>query len=222
MFVGKLATGKLRSGNYSLDAIAIPPFIYLAFCLINFQGAPDLIPLFPFIGIFCGWFFVETGRLTGSSRFGKAGASLKLGIAVPGLAIAAISLLLTYRYIGYRGEAGPTLQDQREKFQAISEVLGPEDKIYVHGTVEILVLLARPNLNPYIMFDEGKDDFVAARKYGGSFDAMVNEFDLQAPKVVSLSRLRHVTHRDELERWASERYMELPVAGYDVIYVRKQ
>lgn len=211
-----------QSGSLSLVAIVIPPLVYLAFCLINFQGAPDLIPLFPFIGIFSGWFFVDAGRLLASRRFGKAGSSLNLAMVVPGLAIGVILLLLAARSITYRAEPGPTLQDQREKFQAISNVLGPDDRIYVHGTIEILVLLARPNLNPYIMFDEGKDDFVAARNYGGSFQAILDELGGAAPKIISFSRLRHVTHRAEFERWVLERYEELHVAGHDDIYVRKQ
>lgn len=228
MFVWQLASAKrkgkalLRSLSLSLVAIVIPPLVYLAFCLINFQGGPDLIPLFPFIGIFSGWFFVEAGRLLASRRFGKARSSLDLAMVVPGLAIGFIFLLLAARSITYRGEPGPTLQDQREKFQAISNVLGPEDRIYVHGTIEILVLLARPNLNPHIMFDEGKDDFVAAKNYRGSFKAILDELGGEAPRIISLSRLRHVTHRAEFEGWVLERYEELPVAGYDDIYVRKQ
>lgn len=226
MFVAQLArttpqAKAVPKSRLTLAAIVMPPVVYLAFCLINFQGAPDLIPLFPFIGIFSGWFFVEAGRLLASRLFGESRSSLKLAIA-PGLALGVILVLLAARSILYRGERGPTLQDQREEFQAISNVLGPEDRIYVHGTMEILVLLARRNSNPYIMFDEGKDDFLAARKYGGSFNAVLDEIDAQAPKVVSLSRLRHVSHRAELEGWISERYQELPVAGYDVIYVRKQ
>jgi len=226
MFVAQLASAKLkrkellRSLNLTLVAIVIPPLVYLAFCLINFQGGPDLIPLFPFIGIFAGWFFVEAGRLT--AGFAKAGSSFDLARVIPGLAIGVIFLILATRSITYQGEPGPALENQRKEFQAISNVLGPEDRIYVHGTMEILVLLGRPNLNPYIMFDEGKDDFVAAKKYGGSFRAILDELGAEAPRIISLSRLRHVTHGAEFERWVLERYEELPVAGYDDIYVRKQ
>lgn len=228
MLTSRLASVKrkgevlLKFRSLTLLAVVIPPLVYLGFCLINFQGAPDLMPLFPFIGIFSGWFFVEIGRLLASKRLGKAGSSLNWARVVPALAIAAISVLLAVRSIAYRGEQGPTLRDQRESFQAISNVLGPDDKIYVHGTIEILVLLSRRNLNPYVMFDEGKDDFVADRSYGGSFKAMLDELGREAPRIISLSRLRHVTHRAEFEGWVLERYEELPVAGHDDIYVRKQ
>src|SRR5262249_16157201 len=40
------------------DAILIPPLVYFAFCTVNFQGGPDLMPLFPFIGIFAGWLII--------------------------------------------------------------------------------------------------------------------------------------------------------------------
>ena len=226
MFVARFPGAKikskerLRSVNLTLAAIVIPPLVYLAFCLINFQGGPDLIPLFPFIGIFAGWFFVEAGRLI--ARFAKADPSFDLARVIPGLAIGVIFVLLAIRSIPYQGEPGPSLEAQRKELQAISNVLGSEDRIYVHGTMEILVLLGRPNLNPYIMFDEGKDDFIAARKYGGSFKAILDEIGSEAPRIISLSRLRRVTHGAEFERWVLERYQELPVAGYDDIYVRKQ
>ena len=226
MFVARLMRAKLKrkerlsSLNLTRVGIVIPPLVYVAFCLINFQGGPDLIPLFPFIGIFAGWFFVEAGRFV--SGFFIAGSSFDLARMIPGLAVGVILLILVTRNISYHGEPGPSLENQRKEFQAISNVLGPDDKIYVHGTLEILVLLGKPNLNPYIMFDEGKDDFAAAGKYGGSFKAILEELGAAAPRIISLSRLRHVTHGAEFERWVLERYQQLPVAGYDDIYVRKQ
>src|SRR5262249_38939061 len=148
------------SRKFSSMAIVIPPLIYFAFCLINFQGAPDLLPLFPFIGIFAGWFFVEAVRLMGSRRIGRGARSLDLTKAVSTVALTAILILLIVRSISYRGESGLRLDDQKNAVQVVSGLLGPDDRIYVHGTIELLVLLNRANLNPYIMFDEGKDDYI--------------------------------------------------------------
>jgi hypothetical protein len=228
LFVSRFATAKLRgkptqeSWNLIRVSLVIPPVVYLAFCLINFQGGPDLLPLFPFIGIFAGWLLVEAGRLIGASRLARGTFSLDLTRALPVLAIVIVLTLLVIRSVTYRSESGLTLEDQDREFQAISKLLAPDDKIYVHGTLEILVSLNKPNLNPYIMFDEGKDDYIAKRKYGGSFEAILNELGAEAPKIISLSRLRHVAHGAEFERWVLERYQELPVSGYDNIYVRKQ
>ncbi len=227
-FIFRLAASRLRGSdqqrwrNISLLSIVLPPLVYLGFCVINFQGGPDLIPLFPFIGIFAGWLFVELRLLMQSNGFERNAFSLNLGRALPCLVLIIICGLLVVRSLAHRSESGPTLDDQIREFQAITKVLETDDKIYVHGTMEILVLLNRPNLNPYIMFDEGKDAYVADRKYGGSFQAILDELGAQAPRIVSLSRLRHVTHGAEFERWVLERYQELPVSGYDDIYVRKQ
>jgi hypothetical protein len=203
-------------------SIVIPPVVYVSFCLLNFQGGPDLIPLFPFVGIFAAWLIAETGVRLASSRAMRTNrSSFDFTKVIPGLAIIVFLLLLGSRAFNYRSEAGQTLEDQKRAFHSISERLDPDDRVYVHGTLEILVLLNRQNLNPYIMFDEGKDDFVAARKYGGSFDSFLDELGAAAPKIISLSRLRHVAHGVELERWVLQRYEALPISGYDDIYIRK-
>jgi len=228
LFIFRFAAAKLRgkltqeSWNLTRLSLVIPPLVYLVFCLINFQGGPDLLPLFPFFGIFAGWLLVDTGRLIGSRRLASGAFSLDFSRALPVLALVVVLTLLGIRSVTYRSESGLTLEDQGREFQAISKLLAPDDKIYVHGTLEILVLLNKPNLNPYIMFDEGKDDYIAMRKYGGSFEAILDELGAQAPKIISLSRLRHVSHGAEFERWVLERYQELPINGYDNIYVRKQ
>ena len=74
----------LRSDGLFRDAILVPPVVYLAFCLVNMQGGPDLIPVFPFIGVFGGWFFVQTARFIESRRRGEAGA----GAAIQGRCLA--------------------------------------------------------------------------------------------------------------------------------------
>jgi len=69
--------------------------------------------------------------------------------------------------------------------------------------------------------DAGKDDYIATRDYGGSFQALVDEMDSQAPKIVAISRLRNVAHRAELERWVAERYSPLKLEFFTGVYVRK-
>ncbi|MFY9571089.1 MAG: hypothetical protein WAV20_06820, partial [Blastocatellia bacterium] len=138
------------------DAILLPPLVYLVFRTINYPGEDDLIPLFPFIGIFAGFFFAELVnllRLFQRKVFHTRFAELLLVIP--------ILLLLFFVLDGaakYRVEPGRTLPDQQLAFRAISDVLAPDDKIYVHGTLEILVLLNRPNLNRYIFLARGTDD----------------------------------------------------------------
>ncbi|MFY9571086.1 MAG: DolP-mannose mannosyltransferase [Blastocatellia bacterium] len=208
----------LRAPDLFKDALLLPPLIYLAFSLINFQGAPDLIPFFPFMGIFAGWFFVKLGRHV--AGIGSTGPTRPrfIGALVPGAAIVVMALVVLGRSASYRLE-GSTLSDQDQAVQSVASLLGADDKIYVHGTVEILTLLGRSNLNPYVFLDWGADDFAAARR-GTSFSALVDEMDAQAPKLVSISRLRKVYHRAELEKWVEERYDKVDHIRYD-LHIRK-
>ncbi|HKQ05562.1 MAG TPA: DolP-mannose mannosyltransferase [Blastocatellia bacterium] len=213
--------GGLASADLFLDALLMPPLIYFAFCVVNFQGGPDLLPLFPFFGIFTAWLVVAISRFLASSQRVSAALSASLITVAPVMASVLLLAILLVRGLTYGGESEVSLEDQRREFQAVAERLEPRDRIYVHGTLEILVLLNRANLSPYIMFDEGKDDFIMARKYGGSFRAFLDELGTAAPEIISLSRLKHVTHGAEFERWVLGRYDVLPVSGYDDIYVRK-
>ncbi|HLF83460.1 MAG TPA: hypothetical protein VI837_04730, partial [Blastocatellia bacterium] len=209
-----------RSPDLVRDAILIPPVIYLVFCLINFQAGPDLIPLIPFIGIFAAKFLVDAGRLAGSHLQKLKPSMTAWAVFVPRLAIGLLIGLVLVRAASYKLQ-GLTLQDQDKAFKVISDLLGPEDKIYVHGTTEILVLLNRPNLNPYVFLDWGADGFAALRK-GGEFRAIIDEMESQAPKIVAISRLKVVSHRDEFKQWVDDKYEKLEVPGYDGVYLRKQ
>jgi hypothetical protein len=46
--------------------------------------------------------------------------------------------------------------------------------------------------------------------------------DAQAPKLVSLSRLRKVYHRAELAKWAEDHYDKIDSFKYESLYIRKQ
>ena len=113
-----------------------------------------------------------------------------------------------------------TLSDQEREFTLISTVLTPDDKIYVHGDVEILVLLNMPNLNPYVYLDRGKDDWIARRTSGG-FRLFIDEMEAASPKVVAISRLGKVAHRAELMQWVENHYDPMKLPGYDEIYLRR-
>jgi hypothetical protein len=222
MFAFERVRAKL-SGELSCwpDAILIPPLVYLLFSVINFQGGPDLIPFFPFIGIFAGWAFVWMGRLVKPHAITVAGR-LKINSRdlIPATALAAIFALAFFRAITFKPQ-GWSLSDQDKAMKAISELLGPDDKIYVHGTVEILALTGRPNLNPYVFLDWGADDFAASRRHS-TFKAIIEEMESQAPKLVAISRLRKVYHREEFEHWVNEHYDRLELFKYDKLYIRKK
>lgn len=206
------------------DAILIPPIVYFAFCIINMQAGPDLLPFFPFIGIFSGLFLVRLGRFIANKMARHSGASkLRWERLVPGAALALILFIALAQGLAYRTVPGFTLQDQDRQFSVIADQLTPDDKIYVHGTAELLVYLNRPNLNPYVFLNQGIDKFVAAER-SGDFGQVIAEMEAARPKIVALSRLRTVSSRPLLEQWVGEHYDELLSLAYNdsAVYIRKE
>jgi hypothetical protein len=196
------------------DAIAIPPLVYLIFCFINFQGGPDLVLFFPFAGIFLAFFLLEILRWFGSKG---AGRQHQIAVWLVPAVVAALMLAVAFEQglLAWRSGKG-FFKKQDLAIKSIGEALGPDDKIYVHGSVEILVFLNRPNLNPYVFVDWGMDDFIADKYYGGSFRNVLDEMDRQGPRIVCLSRLGRVNHGEEMMRWASQRYLKSSIGGYDL------
>ena len=223
IFAGQRARARVNrlTGSEDLyrDAIVIAPAVYFAACLIRFNAGPYLIPFLPFIGLFFGWAIVELSNIVNKRWFAKSLIDLKGEL--PLLVIVVLLCVAAYRAVAYRFESIQTLQAQDQAFQTVRRILNDGDKVYVHGTTELLVLLDRSNLNPYIFLDYGKDDYIAAQKYGGSFVALVDEMEIQAPKVIALSRLQKVSHRNELRQWAETYYVSLGLPGYEEISVRK-
>lgn len=212
-------TESLQSPLLFKDALIIAPAVYLTFCLVDFQAGPDLIPLFPFIGIFGGWFVVKTGRSIRRSQVINQKALFKRMTAVTP-EVVPIALVITLACAASHKTQGAALREQSKTYQTLSDMLSPDDKIYASGAIEVLVLLKRPNLNPYIMWDKGKDIYVAKEKYGGSLAAIIDEIESQRPRLVALSRFKGVGLRAELERWVAEHYDKLE--GYnDSVYLRR-
>jgi len=205
------------------DALLIPPLVHLGFCVINWQGEESLIPFFPFIGIFAGYFVVAVVRIIIAILHLKRTPLLARVIEwAPMIPLALILVSVVRHARGYQLEPGRTLQDQEMAFTAVSDVLGPDDKLYVHGTVELLVLLHRANMNAYIFLPYGKDEYIGSRLPGG-FRAILDEMEAQAPKVIALSRLRTVTHQDDLLAWAAAHYVKIPLEfAHNSVYIRKQ
>ena len=196
--------------------------IFLAFCLINYPGADGLIVLLPFAGLFAAFVFAAIHQWLAARRFIEGRPLLTHLMAVVLIVpLAVVAFNAIKRAHAFQIEEGRTLDDQRREFQKIAERLGPNDRIYVHGSLEILVLLDRPNMNPYIFLDRGKDRFLAARTPGG-LDAVLAEMKAAAPKLLALSRLQNVACRDALIDWAESQYDRLPLGfAHNSVYVAK-
>jgi hypothetical protein len=212
------ARRKLIDAGLVGDAIVIVPLFYWIFCLVKFNAGPYLIPFLPFIGIFAGWCVVKTWRLIKTSPFAEKNVLVS---SLPGAVVMIVAASVLYQAIAFQFRPAMTLGDQQRSFEIVSGLLAPGDKLYVHGTTELLVLLDKPNMNPYVDLNSGRDDYVAAKSYGGSFTAIIEQIECEAPKIVALSMLGRVTHRDDFTRWVDQHYEPLKVPGYPGIYLRK-
>jgi hypothetical protein len=203
-----------RSTELFKDAIVFPPLIYFAFCLINFQAGPDLIPFIPFVGIFAAKAIIE---LCSQLQRIKKDPVFR-DVVIPRLVIVVMVLTVLVRAVTFKPDGG-TIAEQDKSFKIISENLGPNDQIYTHGTTELLVLFDKPNLSPYVFLDYGADDFAASRR-GIDFNQIIEEMDAKSPKIIALSRMKVVTHRNDFKNWVDQKYTPLEVPGYDGIYIR--
>jgi len=201
----------LDSERRFVDAIVILPCTYVAFCWINFQSGPDLIPLFPFGGLYAAFFIAKLG----SAPFEKT-----LLRRLPLASVAVLLLIILFRIVNYRVYAPVTLPEQETRIASLSNTLSSTDTMFIHGAVEILVLLNRPNLNQYVDLRQGKDDFVAQRTPGG-FSTFINQLEQSAPKIVAFSRSGRIHHRDELREWITNHYDPMELAGFEGIYLRR-
>jgi hypothetical protein len=204
------------------EALIVPPLVFFVFCVINYPGADSLIVLLPFAGLFAAFVFAAVYRALADWSYVKRRAVfVRLAAIVVVVPLVVVGLNAVKRARRFRIEEGRTLSDQRRAFQQIAERLGPDDQVYVHGALEILVLLDRPNLNPYVFLDRGKDRFLSTYVDGG-FDAVLAGMKAASPKVIALTRLQNVTCRDALLDWAASQYERLPLDfAHNGVYVAK-
>ena len=200
-----------KSQRFFVDAIVILPCIYIAFCWINFQSGPDLIPLFPFGSLYAAFFIAKLESLP---------LEEKLFRHLPAASVAVLLIIILFRIVNYRIYAAVTLPEQETQIVSLSNTLSSTDTVFVHGALEILVLLNRPNLNQYVDLRQGKDEFIAQRIPGG-FTAFINQLEQSAPKIVAFSRAGRLHHREELREWITNHYDPLELAGFEGIYLRR-
>jgi hypothetical protein len=210
--------------NVWRDALLMPPLVHLAFCIVNWPGPDNLIPFLPFIGLFAGYCVVTLARIIAAIPVVRLNAFATRAIGwAPAVPLILLVLSVVHNARGYQIGPGRTLGDQQAAFKPVSDILGPDDKIYVHGTAQLLVFMNRANLNPYIFLPYGKDEYIASRRPGG-FKAFIDEMDAEAPKVIALSRLRTIWHGDDLLNWVEKRYVRLPITDFahNGVYIRKE
>jgi len=187
-------------------AIVVAAITYFAFCMIDIQGAPDLIPLLPFVAAFAAIAIMFIIRQ-------EANLILRLWPKLDRAAIenfTTVAVVGVILVIGLRGTLSreiefPTLHDQDVDVQSIVSNLQPGDKIFVHGRTEILELSGLTNASKHFLLDRGKDRYLDIVEPGG-FDGWLQRLKADRPKVVVLDRPAKVDRLADLEAWVKQDY----------------
>jgi len=125
----RVGKASLRSEDLFRDALIFPPLIYFAFMLVNFQGPADLIPIFPFIGMYAGLLAVRCLRWLESAAPTKKWFSENTITILETAAVAAILVVLVFRAAMFKLH-GLKLQDQDVAMQQLRQQLQPGDKFF--------------------------------------------------------------------------------------------
>jgi len=220
-----------KSSELFRDALFLIPVIYLAFSLAHFLGDDDLIPLFPFLGLFVGWFLVAMARSLAESRVAKLLLPRLRWVRFAPVSVPLLLLISTYAQVKeHNRDPGISLRYQDAELRLVSDLLGANDKVYVHRCLELLVFLNRTNVSKYVMFDRGKGDFIEAKMPGG-LQAVMDDIEAQSPKLLLISHLGQLSpsHRAAIRQWVEGNYESLSldpkyeqlVPELDHVYIRK-
>src|SRR5262245_58173697 len=189
-------------------AIIVAPLIYFAFCLINIQGAVDLIPLLPFIASVAAVAIVDLLNRA-ANVLARGGRRLRRSSFENGSFAVVLALILIIRFAtGYSIKVDfPTLKDQETEVAEITSHLKPGDKIFTHGIAEILVLSGLTNASKHYFLDRGKDNYLDRVEPGG-FSGWLEVLKDERPKIVAIERTKYVERKDELYDWVRSDYEE--------------
>ncbi len=187
-------------------AILIAPLVYLSFCMINVQGDADFLPFLPFVSIFAA-FALVTALDRAAELLRRIWKTINTKL-IQAIGFAAVCLLVFFFNVADAfsfDRRPPTLEDQDADVREIISHLEPGDKIFVHGTVEILVLSGMTNASKYFFMDRGKDVYLANTEPGG-FEGWFERLKAERPKAVALSRFQVVEHKKDFYDWVNSEY----------------
>jgi hypothetical protein len=203
-----------------IHALTISLLVYFAFCIVNVQGSADFLPFLPYIGIFAALGIIAAldgmTALVQRSRVAQYRVHFKVASAVVVISVI-LYFNLSHAFSYHR--RGLTLQAQEAEIKEITSHLQPGDRIFVHGSTEVLVLAGLTNSSPHFFLDRNKDLYLNQVEPGG-FDGWFDRLKADQPKVVLLSRLRKVKSKKQFIDWVASDYDEHRGKNY-TYYVRK-
>lgn len=166
--------------------LAVLGFTFYSF--LDFQNYPDWIPLLPFFALFAAWLVWQAAARV--LQFLKPAPRL---VPVVYTALAAVVLVASTAHAFLappidRQMQGLTWQDQERAAQTLSRALGTGTPVWVIGRPELLFMMHRQNINPYIYLFGNVDGMIDRFEPGG-FQKMLDDALAQKPGLVVMSRL---------------------------------
>ena len=143
----------LSEDSFTAMMLSFPMIVIWS--LIDFQGCPDFFIFLPFVAVGFGW--LCTGLIDRIFT--------RTSYRSPAVALV-VSLLILSSGIYYRIKSDTELRDQRVNAARI-EAEFPDQKIISIGAPDLLVLLRRTNLNPYVFIASGIDNLIESTEPGG-------------------------------------------------------
>lgn len=161
---------------------------FTLYSFLDFQNYPDWYPLLPFLALFAAWLLWQAAARV--LQFLKIAPQLYLAAYA---AFAAIVLLASVAHAFLapppdKRMPGLTWQTQERAALALSGALGPETPVWVVGRPELLFMMRRQNINPYIYLFGNVDGMIDRLEPGG-FQQMLNTALAQKPGLLVLARL---------------------------------
>jgi hypothetical protein len=206
--------------NAPQHALIIAPLVYFIFCMVDVQGAADLIPFLPFIAIFSAFAMVSAidRFLELVTWLAKTRQHRTIQAAIYAVVLLLVIGLTVVDAFSYKRKGGRLHEQQAEVAEIVSN-LAPGDRIFVHGATEVLVLSGLTSVSKYFFLDRGKDAYLTRVEPGG-FDGWLERLKAERPKIVLLTRLRRVDRKRDFSQWVGQDY-ELRRLKLFTYYVRK-
>jgi hypothetical protein len=203
-----------------LHSLTISLLVYFGFCIVNVQGSADFFPFLPYVGIFAALGIIAAldgvTMLIEKTRAAPCGLHFNVASSA---AIVSVIIFFNLSFAFSYHRRGLTLQAQEAEIKEIVSNLEPGDRIFVHGSTEVLVLAGLNNANRHFFLDRNKDLYMNQVEPGG-FDGWFERLRAEQPKVVMLSRLRKVNSRRQFVDWVASEYDEQRGRLY-TYYLRK-
>jgi len=204
---GLLSVARRAKGSSSVVAkipVLLSGYFWLAFAFFDFQGYPDLIPLFFYLAFGLGWLLWQAARLLARVVSGLPPVASRAYLQ-PSMGIIFVLLLTLYSRGGPPEDASPNgLEHQAQEAARLDKELGAEGQIQAFGNLVPIVLAGRLNLTPVIHL--GPKHYSLAMHEPGGFEGIIDTLWRERPEIIIVNRNFYRPWVRPLRRFLKENY----------------